>query len=114
MTTSYFDGLLDWPTLEEVKQRLDVGDTDDWDGTETSGEGVTRISRLLEAAIAHVKQDCGIWDEDADYPDAELAEAAMRMVELMAPPKNQTIEMASKDRIYQLLMFGKHRTFGIA
>ena len=54
--------MIDWPQLDELKQVLDV-ESDDWDGSEDSGDGPTRLTSLLQTAIAKVKQDVGNWDE---------------------------------------------------
>ena len=63
--------MIDWPQLDELKQVLDV-ESDDWDGSEDSGEGPTRLTSLLQVAIAKVKQDVGAWDEYEDEPDVAL------------------------------------------
>jgi hypothetical protein len=102
----------DWPTLDELKQVLDIT-SDDWDGAATSDESETRLSRLLEAAIAHVKADIGNWDEILDEPNASHAQAALRMAELMALRPEIAAE-AAKDPTYQRLLFGQHRAFGIS
>ena len=104
--------MTDWPQLDELKQVLDVT-SDDWDGTGTSGEDETRLTRLLESAIAHVKGEIGGWDEILDVPNAKQAQAALRMAELMAL-KPEIAAQASQDPTYRRLMFGQRRAFGIA
>jgi hypothetical protein len=104
--------MIDWPTLDELKQVLDV-ESQDWDGAEDSAEGPTRLSRLLEAAIARVKGEVGNWDEDLDFPDANLAQAALRMAELLAL-RPEVAQATKDDPTYQRLMFGRRRRFGIS
>lgn len=104
--------MIDWPDLEELKQVLDVT-SDEWDGAETSGTGPTRLSRLLETAIAHVKDDVGNWDELLDFPDANLAQAALRMAELLAL-KPELAALASQDPTYARLMKAHRYRFGIS
>jgi hypothetical protein len=102
-----------WPELDELKQVLDV-QSFDWDGLPGSGDAETRLSRLLSAAISRVKLDVGGWDEDIDAPDANLSQAALRMAELMALKPELASAVGKDDPTYQRLMFGHHRTFGIA
>lgn len=100
-----------WPLLDELKQLLDIP-SDDWDGEDEYGE-TTRLSRLLEAAIAKVKADVGTWDELVDEPDAGLAQAALRMAELMAL-KPELAAGTTSDPTYLRLMYGHRRRFGLA
>ena len=93
----------DWPTLEELKQVLDIT-SDDWDPT---------VERVLESAIVKVKLDVGNWDEIVDEPDHNLAQAALRMAELLAL-RPEAAAAASGDPAYQRLLFGHRRTFGVA
>ena len=107
--------MADWPALDELKQVLDVT-SDDWDGEPESGlgaEGPTRISRLLAAAIAHVKSDVGLWDEDVDVPDDNMAQAALRMGELLAL-RPEAAAQASADPTYARLIMGRRRRFGVS
>lgn len=103
---------LDWPQLDELKQVLDV-DSDDWDGAANDYGGPTRLTRLLAAAIERVKLDVGDWDEYVDVPDDNLAQAALRMAELLAL-RPGAAAYASADPTYQKLLFGHRRKFGIA
>lgn len=100
--------MADWPTVDEVKQVLDIGSTDAWDW---------RIELDLGAAIKKVKSDRGSWDEEVDTPDDNLAQAALRMAELMSQrPESPTPKRwpaLSSDPTYQTLMSGHRRTFGI-
>jgi hypothetical protein len=109
--------VIEWPALDELKQVLDTGETDVWDGTSDSGLPETRLSRLLEAAIAYVKGEVGDWDELVDYPDERLAQAALRMAELLAlKPEASSAgpSNVSGDLVYRALMTGKHRRFGFS
>lgn len=93
----------DWPTLEELKQILDIT-SDDWDPT---------VERVLESAITKVKLDVGLWDEIVDEPDYNLAQAALRMAELLAL-RPEAAAQAASDPTYQRLLFGHRRAFGVA
>lgn len=99
--------MADWPTVDEVKQVLNVtGDGWDW-----------RIQRDLDAAIRKVKRDVGSWDEDVDEPDDNLSQAALRLAELLSErPESSTPKRwpaLGSDPAYQTLMTGHRRTFGI-
>ncbi len=105
--------MLDWPQLDELKQVLDV-ESSDWDGeVDGYGNGPTRLSRLLAAAIAKVKFDVGEWDEYNDSPDESLAQAALRMAELIALKPEAAVGVVA-DPTYQRLLTGHRRSFGIA
>ncbi len=115
--------MIDWPHLDELKQVLDVGETTDWDGTEDTSMGPTRLSRLLEAAIALVKQEVGDWDEMTDLPDERLAQAALRLAELLALKPEVAAAVSgtgrvpsavASDPVYRALMTGKHRRFAFS
>lgn len=102
-----------WPGLDELKQVLDIT-SDDWDGLPLSGdEDPTRLTRLLAAAIAQVKLDVGQWDEDEDEPDDALAQAALRMAELLALRPESAAE-ATGDPTYQRLLKGHRKRFAFA
>lgn len=107
--------MADWPALDELKQLLDVT-SQDFDGEEESGEGPTRLTRVLAAAIAKVKRDVGLWDEEVDEPDDSLAAGALRMAELMAtrPEANPTARGLELDPTYASHLQGHRRTFSIA
>jgi len=95
--------MADWPGPAELKQVLDI-DSDDWDET---------ADRVLSAAIDKVKHDVGSWDDDTDEPDDNLAQAALRMAELISLRPSAAIG-TSTDPTYQRLMFGRHKRFGFA
>lgn len=97
---------VEWPEVEEVARLLDLGD-DDW---------ITdHLQHALDAAIEGVKQDVGDWDEDSDEPDERLRQAALRAVQVLrvnAPDDGW--RNLHNDRIYQSLIYGHRRTFGVA
>lgn len=96
--------MADWPDADELKQVLNV-DSDDW---------VTTLERVRQAAIKKVKSDRGAWDELVDEPDDNLAQAALRMAELISErPPGVTLSELSKDPTYRTLMSGHRRRFGI-
>lgn len=93
-----------WPEATELAQVLNLDNVTDWQ---------TTLDRILEAAIDQVKLDVGNWDEYEDEPDDSLAQAALRLAELMAlRPENAAA--ASGDPTYKRLLFGHRRSFGIA
>lgn len=100
--------MAEWPDLDELKQYLDITSTD-WDGDEDG----TRLTRVLASAIARVKLDVGNWDEDEDEPDNALAQAALRMAELLALKPESAVDTVS-DPSYKRLLFGHRRKFGVA
>jgi len=93
--------MADWPDADELKQVLDIT-SDDWDVT---------LYRVLDAAIAKVKADRG-WDPDTDVPDDNMAQAALRMAELMALRPEAAADTI-KDPTYDRLMTGRRRVFGV-
>jgi hypothetical protein len=93
-----------WPEVTELAQVLNVDNLTDWQ---------TTLERVLEAAIRKVELDVGEWDEYEDEPDANLAQAALRMAELMAL-KPENAAAAASDPTYQRLLFGHRRSFGVA
>lgn len=109
-----------WPELDELKQVLNI-ESEDYDGDE-SEEALTRLSRVLAAAIDRVKSDTGrVWEE-GDEPTDALAQAALRMAELLAlKPEvaaglgSRSVSMASVsgDPVYQKLIYGNRHRFGI-
>lgn len=96
--------MADWPDAEELKQVLDVT-SDDWDGT---------VDRVLASAIARVKTDVGNWSEDDDEPDDSLAQAALRMGELISTRPSVPVASLASDPAYRTLLTGHRRKFGIA
>ena len=98
-----------WPELDELKQVLDV-ESSDWDGDYDG----TRLTRLLASAIEKVKLDVGDWDDYVDVPTDNLAQAALRMAELIALKPEIAAQVGSNDPTYLRLVFGHRRAFGVA
>ena len=99
-----------WPTLEALKQTLDVGDSTDWDSEE-------HLEGVRQAAIEQVKLDVGDWDDTADVPDYSLARAAMYLAVRIAKAPAEGVPVAvvaSTDPAYQRLLHGHRRRFAIA
>lgn len=104
--------MADWPDTEELKQVLNVGDAEnantDWDPI---------LDRVMAAAIQWVKSTVGDWDELVDEPDESLAQAALRMGELMAERETNpgaTVVMGENDPTIARLLTGHRRRFGFA
>ena len=95
--------MADWPGPDEVKRVLDV-ESGDWDET---------LDRVLSAAITRVKRDVGRWNDAIDEPDDNLAQAALRMAELLALRPEAAVS-ARTDPTYARLLFGHRRRFGIS
>jgi hypothetical protein len=102
--------MADWPDLDEVKQVLNVDlEVDNWG---------TTLERIRLAAIERVKMDRGEWDDTVDEPNEALAQAALRMCELLAERPEAIVQFArgSKpdDPTYWRLMQGNRRRFAIS
>lgn len=100
--------MADWPELDELKQVLDVT-SDDWDGDDDD----TRLTALLAAAIAYVKEDVGSWTEETDTPDDALGRAALRRAVLMAQNPGAPATESAADPAYQSFIRGHRRAFPI-
>jgi formiminotetrahydrofolate cyclodeaminase len=97
---------MSWPTLEELKQTLDVT-TDDWDGA-------SHLQGVLDAAIENVKLDVGDWDDETDVADAKLSRAAMLLaVRIAKAPSQAPSDAARSDPDYAHLLKGRRRRFAI-
>ena len=96
--------MADWPDAAELTQLVDVTNIEDWE---------TLFDRVMAAAIQTVKDVRGAWDDDIDEPDEGMAQAALRMAELMATRPNEP-KSHLRDATFRSLMFGKRRRFGIA
>ena len=100
-----YDYGCDWPTIEELRKVLDVDpNSDAW---------TTTLQRVLTSAIIQVKQDVGAWDEVIDTPDCKLAQAALRMAELLALRPESAVAAIS-DPTYARLLSGYRRRFSLA
>ena len=105
--------MADWPDADELKRVLNI-DSDDWD---------TTVDRVLAAAINTVKDDVGNWSEDDDEPDDMLAQAALRMGELISVRpttqlesrrgRDMALSTLSNDPTYRSLLKGHRRAFGV-
>jgi hypothetical protein len=100
-----------WPDTAELAQVLNVDNVSDWQ---------TTLDRVLAAAIRKVKSDVGLWDDNVDEPDDSLAQAALRMAELMATRPDAAVgrfvsaPATTSDPTYLRLLSGHRRRFGIA
>jgi len=94
--------MADWPDANELKQVLDVT-TEAFDET---------LYRVMAAGIAKVKADRGDWDDAVDVPDDNMAQAALRMAELLALRPEAAADTI-KDPTYNRLMTGRRRVFGV-
>jgi hypothetical protein len=98
--------MADWPDTAELGRVLDVDtSSDDWTVT---------LDRVMAAAIGWVKGKVGDWDELVDEPDDNLAQAALRMAELMALRPETAAAVGSNDPTMNRLLFGRRRKFGIS
>ena len=93
-----------WPDTDELAQVLNVDNVTDWQ---------TTLDRVLASAIFKVKSDVGAWDEDVDEPDDNLAQAALRMGELLSLRPEAAVGVVS-DPTYRRLLKGHRRRFGVA
>lgn len=98
-----------WPALAELKQLLDIGVTDAWDGDDDE----SRLTRILASGIEQVKMDVGFWG-DAQEPTPSQAQAALRLAELIATRPTAGIDGLRHDPTYRALMKHQRRVFGIA
>lgn len=98
--------MAEWPDVAEVMLLLDLGD---------SQEIEDHLQHALDAAIEGVKQDVGNWSETDDEPDERLRQAALRataVLRVSAPDDGW--RSLHNDHIYQSLIYGHRRTFGVA
>ena len=95
--------MADWPDADELKQVLNI-DGDDWD---------TTVDRVRSAAIQQVKQDVGLWDDLVDEPDDSLAQAALRLAEMISERPGIPVKSLRDDPAYRNLLAGHRRSFGI-
>lgn len=111
--------MADWPTLEELKQLLDIT-SEDWDGDSDD----TRLTRVLASAIDRIKAEvAGSTDNFDDIivePSDSVSQASLRLAELIATRPDAALSRVGADRqllgdptILRLLK-GSRRSFGIA
>lgn len=96
--------MADWPDVPELAKVIDVDNVEDWEQT---------LERVLQSAIDRVKADVGDWDEISDVPDDRLAQAALRMAELISLRPESAIS-ATNDPTYNRLLMGHRRRFAIS
>lgn len=111
--------MADWPTLDELRQLLDIT-SEDWDG---DADG-TRLTRVLASAIDRIKAEVGgtvaLFDDLYAEPTDSIAQAALRMAELIATRPAADVSRAGSDRILvgdptiRRLLYGSRRAFGVA
>lgn len=95
----------DWPTIEELRRVLDVDpNSHAWDDT---------LERVRLSAIQQVKNDVGEWDDLLDTPSCKLAQAALRMAELISL-RPESAAVAGQDPTYRRLLSGHIRRFAIS
>lgn len=99
--------MADWPELAELKQVLDV----DADGGD---QWTDTLERVLASAIAKVKSDVGVWDDQTDEPTDSLAQAALRMAELIALRPESAAAVGDNDPTYRRLLFGARKRFAVS
>jgi hypothetical protein len=97
--------MAEWPSTDELAQVLNVENVEDWQ---------TTLDRVRLAAIEYVKLKVGGWVDGADTPDEALAQAALRMMELIAQRPGATISELGTDPTFSRLLYGHRRRFGIA
>ena len=92
---------VNWPTVDELKARLDIASTD-WDD---------QLARLLEACIGEVKAKVGDWDESVDLPDDALAQSALELAVESGMGGESAPPVGAKS---SHLLFGHRRRWGTA
>ena len=100
--------MADWPDTDELAQVLNIApdaNIDDWQ---------TTLDRVLASAIAQVKIDVGCWDEYEDEPTDKMAQAALRMGELIGLRPEAVAGLNRSDPTYLQLLAGERRKFSIA
>lgn len=93
-------GDVEWPTTDELKQRLDIT-SNDWDDS---------MDRLMASAVEWVKSSVGTWDEDLDEPDEALAQAALERAVELATTGEAVSALPSKA---ESQLYGHRRRFGV-
>lgn len=93
-----------WPTVDELKQLVDVEGTEDWN---------EHLETSVQAGIDRVKGDVGSWDDDVDEPDESLHNAALRAA-VIGRVNAADSPALDTDPVYQSYLRGHRREFGIA
>jgi hypothetical protein len=94
-----------WPTAEEFVQVVNITNESDWE---------TTTDAILAAAIATVKSNVGNWDESSDLPTENMGRAAMRLAVLLSQQPGVPTPALIRDPVYQMLLTGQRRRWGIA
>lgn len=92
---------MSWPTVEELKARLDIT-SDDWDD---------QLTRLLAACIGEVKVRIGQWVEGVDEPSDALAQAALELAVERGTTGENATPVGGRSTP---LLFGNRRRWGTA
>ena len=104
--------MADWPTLDELKQLLDIT-SEDWDGDSDD----SRLTRVLASAIdltkVEVYGDAVNFDDIVVDPTDSQAQAALRLAELIAT-RPDSASPPVQDPTFLRLLKGSRRAFGIA
>jgi hypothetical protein len=89
-----------WPTVDDLKRRLDVNDTSVHDA---------EMAVILAAAIGQIQDEVGDWDPASDTANDAQAEAALaRGVELASD-----VPIPREERRSLQLLKGQRRRFSI-
>jgi hypothetical protein len=100
--------MAEWPDAAELKRVLNFEpETEDDPLLDT-------LDRVLASAIQTVKEVRGNWDEYEDEPDDKLAQAALRMAELISERPDADRRSLIADPTFTTLMHGRRRVFGVA
>ena len=94
-----------WPDTAELARVLNVDNVDDWSDT---------LDRVLAASITWAKSKRGLWDEDTDEPTDNLAQAALRMAELISLRPEVAASLNENDPTILRLLVGQRKRFGIS
>ena len=98
-----------WPSTEELARVLNVEGTDPDDPLYAD-----TLPRVRASAIDYVKLKRGAWVEGTDAPDEMLAQAALRMAEMLSLRPQATPAELDGDPTFNRLMYGHRKRFGIA
>ena len=105
--------MADWPTLDELKQLLDIT-SEDWDGDSDD----TRLTRVLASAIDLTKLEISgstlVFDDIIVDPTDAQAQAALRLAELIATRPDASPGALFRDQTIKRLLYGSRRAFGVA
>jgi hypothetical protein len=94
-----------WPDLEEFQLIVNMPEDDaDWDAS---------MQAYLNAAIATVKSNVGNWNESSDLPTENQGRAALQMALLLSSRNSVPGPALIRDSVYQALLTGQRRRWGI-